>query len=237
MPVKVVQLPGIGDVSFKKNVRSKRLKLYVKPTKQIIVSMPYHTSYESAARFAMEHTSWIIKQQQKHDSGLTKFELGTAYFSKNHVLKIISGNNEKPVTRKNKQEINIFIPEKSGIENETAQEYIRSVFTEIYRFEAKGYLPGRVKELASAYEFKYRKVSIRDNRTNWGSCSGQNNISLNLHLMKLPQHLIDFIILHELAHTKIKNHSAEFHRLVDYITGGKEKELIKEIKKHSTYDF
>jgi hypothetical protein len=107
----------------------------------------------------------------------------------------------------------------------------------VYRFEAKKYLPKRLIELASLHGFQYNRVTIRNNKSNWGSCSSQNNINLNLHLMKLPEYLIDYILLHELVHTKEKNHGAGFYAILDRVTGNKARELAKEVKQYSTYTF
>ena len=68
----------------------------------------------------------------------------------------------------------------------------------------------RVEYLANKFGFTYGKLTLRTMRTRWGSCTAQNNISLNNGLNVLPDELRDYIILHELVHTKIKNHSKEF---------------------------
>jgi len=75
---------------------------------------------------------------------------------------------------------------------------------------AKSYLVGRLKHLANKHGFSYNSVSVRSQKTRWGSCSFNNNISLNIKLICLPKDLSDYVILHELAHTKIKNHSPSF---------------------------
>ena len=75
---------------------------------------------------------------------------------------------------------------------------------------AKSYLINRLRFLADQYNFTYNKVSVRNQKTRWGSCSFNNNISLNIKLACLPKHLSDYVILHELVHTKIKNHSPSF---------------------------
>lgn len=102
------------------------------------------------------------------------------------------------------------------------------------RAAAKATLPQRVAELASLHGLKYGKVSIRASRSKWGSCSAVGNISLSLYLMILPEHLRDYVILHELAHTVHHNHSARFHALVNQITYGQEKSLARELKEYST---
>jgi predicted metal-dependent hydrolase len=88
----------------------------------------------------------------------------------------------------------------------------------IDRREAGQQIIKRLEELAAEHGFTYSKVTIRCQRSRWGSCSSKNNISLNVKLVKLPAQLLDYVILHELVHTRIKNHSKEFwHRLDRYV--------------------
>lgn len=101
------------------------------------------------------------------------------------------------------------------------------------RREAKKILPERVALLAERFGFKYGRVAIRASRSKWGSCSGENNISLSLFLMTLPEHLRDYVIIHELCHTVHHNHSASFHALVDRSLGGAEKSLQRELRQYS----
>ena len=76
--------------------------------------------------------------------------------------------------------------------------------------EAKKILIYRLNFLAEKYHFSVDRVSIRRQKTRWGSCSAANNISLNIKLVLLPAELRDFVIIHELAHTKVKNHGQKF---------------------------
>ncbi|MFC2035515.1 M48 family metallopeptidase [Chloroflexota bacterium] len=80
----------------------------------------------------------------------------------------------------------------------------------------------RLYHLAEAYGFACNNVSIREQKTRWGSCSHKNNISLNLKLAFLPKELIDYVMLHELVHTRIHNHSRAFWAELDtYVGDGK----------------
>ena len=98
------------------------------------------------------------------------------------------------------------------------------------RREAKRVLPAMVERLAARNNFRYGKITIRASRSKWGCCTSQNNLSLSLFLMTLPTHLQEFVVLHELCHTVHHNHSAEFHALLDRVTGGCEKELSRQLK-------
>ena len=91
---------------------------------------------------------------------------------------------------------------------------------QISKAGARAALIGRLEELAELHEFRFNKVSIRNQKTKWGSCSAKNNISLNVNLVRLPAELRDYVILHELVHTRIKNHSKKFWTELDaYVDG------------------
>jgi predicted metal-dependent hydrolase len=90
---------------------------------------------------------------------------------------------------------------------------------EIDRTIAKRVISRRLDELSELNGFSYNRVFVRNQKTRWGSCSAKNNISLNIKLLLLPEELRDYVILHELVHTKIKNHSAEFWRELDKYVG------------------
>lgn len=89
----------------------------------------------------------------------------------------------------------------------------------IDRTKAKTMLINRLDWLANKHGLPYNRVFIRNQKTRWGSCSSKNNISLNMKLVKLPEELIDYVILHELAHTIVKNHSAAFWTKMDKLVG------------------
>ena len=98
------------------------------------------------------------------------------------------------------------------------------------RKEAKAYLPARLAMFAEQYSFTYNQVRIKNNVSNWGSCSRKGNINLNLRLMTLPEDLRDYVILHELCHLRYPNHGKGFHLLLESLCPDhrmKEKELRK----------
>jgi len=92
----------------------------------------------------------------------------------------------------------------------------------IDKADANKKLTSRLHHLAEKHSFTYNKVTIRNQKTRWGSCSHKNNISLNMKLVLLPDELVDYVILHELVHTKIHNHSKTFWAEVDkHVVNGK----------------
>jgi predicted metal-dependent hydrolase len=88
---------------------------------------------------------------------------------------------------------------------------------EALRAEAKAVLPNRLAELAGKYGFHYNQVRIKHNSSNWGSCSAKGNINLNLNLMRVPEELRDYVMLHELCHLRYMNHGPQFHALLESV--------------------
>ena len=92
-------------------------------------------------------------------------------------------------------------------------------------------MKNRIIELAEYHGFNFNKITIRNQKTRWGSCSAKNNISLNIQLVRLPEKLVDYVILHELVHTLVKNHSNKFWKTLDlYIENSKK--IDKDLKKY-----
>lgn len=85
--------------------------------------------------------------------------------------------------------------------------------------QARRLLVDRLGELAARHGYQFNKVTVKNQRTLWGSCSHRNNINLNVNLFRLPEELRDYVILHELVHTRHKNHSRAFWRELDGLVG------------------
>lgn len=217
MSTKYINIEQVGSVSFTINDRSRRIRLSVKSDGEIVVTMPPSILYRDAIRFVESKTDWILNQQTKIQAGLTLFAPESCFRTRFHQLAITKGNTDKVYNRVGNGVIQIFIPERVNHELPKVQEFIKNTLVDVMRWEAKVYLPKRLKELADKHGFKYENVSIKNASTRWGSCSSANNINLNLHLMRVPEHLIDYVLLHELAHTVVKNHGEKFWLLLEQV--------------------
>ncbi|MFC2068096.1 M48 family metallopeptidase [Chloroflexota bacterium] len=105
------------------------------------------------------------------------------------------------------------------MQNENRKKVFIDRFLDIDKADAKKRLTARLYRLAKEYGFTCNNVTIREQRTRWGSCSRKSNISLNVKLVLLPNELIDYVMLHELVHTRIHNHSKKFWAELDRYTG------------------
>jgi predicted metal-dependent hydrolase len=108
----------------------------------------------------------------------------------------------------------------AGYENQ--KKALSESFAAIDLVEAGKKLTSRLKELAEKHGFSYNRVFLKNQQTRWGSCSPKNNISLNMKLVVLPRELIDYVIIHELVHTCVHDHSKRFWSELDkYVGSGK----------------
>jgi len=99
------------------------------------------------------------------------------------------------------------------------------------KVRAKKKLTNRIKQLALQHGFTYNRLTIRNQKTRWGSCSNKKNINLNVKLVLLPDDLSDYVILHELVHTKVQNHGKKFWAELDkHVRGGKV--MAKRLRKY-----
>ena len=196
------------------------------------MSVPYSVSFKKAKALTEKRISWIkphLSKMQREEGMLTVFDLDTTFQTRSHHLVLTFSDTETLKTVVSDNKISVAIPHSQNIEDAEVQNVIRQAIELAWRKEAKLLLPGRVKELAEAHNFEYKNVAIKNSKTRWGSCSFDNNINLSLHLMRLPDHLVDYVILHELVHTRVKNHSKDFWQLLDIVSGDARK-LDREVK-------
>ncbi len=114
---------------------------------------------------------------------------------------------------------------------EQSHQILSQNFKNINRTDARKILVQRLDELANKHGLKYNRVFVRNQKTRWGSCSSKNNISLNAKLVKLPEKLMDYIILHELVHTRVKNHGKKFYAELGRFVAD-QKSLDSELKEY-----
>lgn len=127
-----------------------------------------------------------------------------------HLVVVPTGTLESPSARIQGQNIIVRIPSNQPAHDATIQRLIRDWVIKALRIQAKAYLPRRLKQIATTHGYTYERVRFSHAGTRWGSCSTTGTISLNIALMKLPDELIDYVLAHELSHTRHMNHGAAF---------------------------
>lgn len=230
---KTIRHPLIGDILIKKKVGNRNIRLTVHPVKGVNVSIPWFTRFSVAEKFIYEREDWIISSIRKQKA---KSEKKMVVLADGHTFPMIrrtinffeSGTDLKIRVTVKPTEGNITYPKGSS-----RADLVEAV-EKILRYDAKEFLPQRTHELAEKFGFRYNKVFLKNNKTNWGSCSRLNNINLNIQLMRLTEEIADFVILHELCHLKHRNHGVDFHKLLDKLCNGNEKHYSKQLRSFRT---
>jgi predicted metal-dependent hydrolase len=233
-PEKIIYIDGVGNVLFRRSNRARFLNISVRPFAGVRVSVPVGISYINALRFVTERKLWIVQhlnKVQEFEKLQTLFDENSGHSTKYHHLNLRKADRKNISVRISRGEINIIYPAGLNSNSKEVQSAIRKGIEQALKIEAKQYLPEKVKKLAEKFGLKYNKLTVKNIKSRWGSCSRKNNINLSVHLMRLPEHLIDYVILHELTHTVHHNHSTGFWNLLNDVTGGA-KILDKELKRY-----
>ena len=149
-------------------------------------------------------------------------------------LHLEEGRFSRFTLRMNEEDITICCPPQTDFSQKTVQDLLRNAIVRALKKSAQAYLPPLLSELAEHYGFKYKKVKITGSKSRWGSCSATGSINLSCYLMLLPPHLMDYVLLHELTHTKEMNHGPQFWEILNDLTEGRAKTLRAELKNFRT---
>ena len=197
---------GLGKVSFIRSQRARKLSIRINQRGEVRVSIPRFVSQKQAERFFLSKQEWVRKQLK----GLKVRDCRESFPSEGESI-MIRGK-DYPVQ---------LIRDESDVE---------SAIWRMLQKEALEYLPDRVKELSEIHGFQISGIKIRKMLSRWGSCTARKSINLNSWLVMLPRYLSDYVILHELVHTRIPDHSQRFWEELDRLTGGQSKKLRKELR-------
>lgn len=209
MSDKIIEVEGIfKNVILRRNTRIKRLSIKINPYSGVVVSIPKLMSDKIAILFVQSKQKWInkhLKQIFLQDRLLDKTEITLADNSKIRFHQI--EHNISSI----KEENDILLVEiPISWSNKKIEAFKKEVIVKRLKIKAQSFLKKRVNYLSEKHQLHFNKLTLRNQKTLWGSCSFQNNISLNIELMRLPIHLVDYVIIHELCHTVHKNHSQVF---------------------------
>ncbi|MFB6341371.1 M48 family metallopeptidase [Saccharicrinis sp. FJH2] len=232
---KVIAYPDFGPVTFRKNKNAKHISIRIKPGPLVFVTLPYRASIKEGQSVLVQKKAWVIKKMYELEETETIYRTGKEVPFKYHTFNIIASDTTKIYSETKEKDVTLYYPDGIPVEAEEVQEVAKEVIREIWRNEAKIYIPQRITWLSHSFGFMYQNVSIRDARTRWGSCTGLKNISISLYIMRLPHHLIDYVLLHELCHTVVPNHGKNFYALMDKVTKGRTTEYQKEMRAYKPW--
>lgn len=212
---------GHRTVSYKvrhsKRARYVNFKIDLHDGLEIVI--PHGLEVDNLDELLHERRTWILKHMRRLDhlreASERQFTQGEQipYLGDDYVLDIVPKANGKRSTVARQAEY-IRVRLQAGLRPHEQPEAVKAALESWYRAQAKIYIPQRVREIAQALNYEYKKISIRGQKTRWGSCSTQGNLNFNYRLMLAPPAAIDYVIVHELCHLDEMNHSPRFWALV-----------------------
>ncbi|MEP7133379.1 MAG: SprT family zinc-dependent metalloprotease [Chloroflexota bacterium] len=216
MPVKVDRI-----------LHSKRrtIALVIEHDSSVTVRAPLRMSARAIRDFVEKHAEWIEKKQYEMNSKvpepIKQYHPGEnfLFLGREYSLEIVQSQHKK-----------LILDDHFKL-TESARENAELVFHNWYRNQALQIITERVKYFSDQYDFHYAKIRITSARTRWGSCSSKGTLSFSWRLILTPIETVDYVVIHELAHTVHQNHSKRFWALVEKIMPDY-KELRKRLRQH-----
>jgi hypothetical protein len=225
MPAKLFELEDIGSVKFFKRKGTRSIRISVTSPSDIRVTMPTWVPYGTAVAFVRSRQEWI----QEHQKPAIQLQESAAVGKAHHLRFIPSNSAAKPTVRLVDTEIKVTYPANLSLDDNLVQQSAHRGVYRALKQEAEQLLPGRLEQLAGRHGFTFTSVTCKRMRSRWGSCSHKKDIALNVFLMQLPWKLIDYVLLHELVHTKVLHHGPDFWLEFENCLPGAKK-LRKELK-------
>jgi hypothetical protein len=215
MANKSFKLEGIGDVTLYKRKGARSVRLTVAHDGALRLTLPIWMPYKLGLQFLREKRAWVEANRRPAALLLPGARIGKAHSLEYQTATSIA----RPKVRVGGNRVVVSLP--PGVEPETnpAQLAAKRGATRALKIEAKALLPKRLASLAEQNGFTFKDLQIKQLKTRWGSCNQDHVITLNLYLMQLPWQLIDYVLLHELVHTRVMAHGRPFWDELDkYVT-------------------
>lgn len=192
------------------NRRARRYVLRVRPDGKARVTIPCGGAESTAREFVAKNVDWLRRQLEKVATRPVEtagWFIGTEILFRGQAVRIAADQNDRDSITFADQTIRV-----AGVD----QDHRRQVERHLHRL-ASIELPTRVFQFAEQHGLRVQRVTVRNQKSRWGSCSRRGTISLNWRLLQAPGFVADYIILHELMHLRQMNHSRKFWREVENV--------------------
>ena len=200
-------------LSLVPNRRARRYVLRLRPDGSARVTIPRGGSIAEGLRFAERHGDWLEKQIQKLAAGSSEtreWRIGTEIWFRGERVKIEQTIRDDLVVQLGREMVSV---------SDSTANLRPAIENHLWKLAATE-LPSIVIAFATLHGLPVRRVTVRNQRSRWGSCSPRGTISLNWRLIQTPPNVRDYIILHELCHLREMNHSSRFWEEVERVCPG-----------------
>lgn len=220
----------LGTVVVRVNPRARRL-IFRAVEGGFVATVPLGATWGDVAKGLETLRPRLREAQARRSEKL--IDLNYRIEAEHFKLTLVERDTRRFQARSELGAMQILCPRGTDFSNPQLQVWLKKVIGEALRKNAKLVLPPRLYALSKRHGLPFHEVKINSSSGRWGSCSTRKDINLSYYLLLLPQHLIDYVLLHELTHTRVMNHSAEFWEMLDRLTDGRCEVLRRELKEFS----
>jgi predicted metal-dependent hydrolase len=208
MATKKCDIDGIGTVALYKRRGAHGMRLSVTGKGDVRVTLPYWLPYAAGLEFVQAKKSWVLAELAKFQTNLLR--QGQQIGRSHRLVFFAKLDSAKISSRVSGQTIRISHPALMDISHPDVQKSAQNACIRALRDQAEAELPEKLRGLSARYHLPFQSVEIKRLTGRWGSCDQQKHIVLNLFLLQLPDDLIDYVLIHELTHTKVMRHGPDF---------------------------
>lgn len=230
---KVLYVPAINaDVVVARRRGMKHMRISMLSDGRVRLSVPWLVSERQAMQFLVSKAEWVNKHKKS-----THIMKPNDHIGKSHRIVFLESNAPKIRTAVKNNQIAVYLPVGVRVESTESQKAAHKAAERALSKEANTLLSQRLQTLATKNSIVYNNLTVKKLKSRWGSCDNQKNITLNIYLMQLDWSLIDYVILHELAHTRFQHHQIEFWTFLKSICPDyKERRKLLRQKPTSVFD-
>lgn len=201
------------EYTIRRSARARHIRITISAHDGVVVTFPARMRrYVNPDDFLREKQEWVLHHLSKLNPTTRPAELTSgsrvSIYGREYTVSILNCSVRRPEIELAGSELRVALPmDYSGEVKDAVKEWIRRQAAPVIQREAE--------ELAEEIGVKYRRLTIRDQRTKWGSCSRTGNLSFNWRLILFPPDVLRYVVIHELCHLRQFNHSPRFWQLVE----------------------
>ncbi len=211
------------SITFKRSRRARQLRLSMSQEGQFTLVVPWFTPKFAANLFLKKHVGWLEKQSSKIEKQKElrpdfKYSTGDMfyYFGESVILDVKPSSRKRPTIKIRGDKMLITLHR--DVSRADGVIAIKKTIQKFYKEKAEEVIHDRLQFFNEHYGFRYNRVTLRNQKSRWGSCSRLKNLNFNWKLIMAPIEVIDYVVVHELCHLKEMNHSSRYWNLVAQTT-------------------
>lgn len=204
-------------VTLRRNHRAKRTWIKLEDHSGLVVVLPPWARADRAPQYLRQHREWVLSQLDRWEDRLAEAlpPLGTArtvvYRGRPMPLRVRTCACEEPSVEWHRDHVLVHMPRNA------AEPPLAEVLQASYREKAREVIVRRTEALAPGLGVRPKRISIRDQKTRWGACTGSGTLTFSWRLVLAPPSVLDYVVVHELCHLRHHNHGRRFWELVESV--------------------